>query len=146
MSVRENIASNLLSTISGISSPITIKKATRQPFILDELSEQQYPAVIVQTSEENRDDSESGSGAKTRIGTIDFVILGFVKGAESNIDTARNQLITAIETSLETDITRSGNALDTEVVQVETDEGSLFPVGGIRMTIRCMYEYQAGTP
>ena len=146
MSVRENIASNLLSTISGISSPITIKKATRQPFILDELSEQQYPAVIVQTSEENRDDSELGSGAKTRIGTIDFVILGFVKGAESNIDTARNQLITAIETSLETDITRSGNALDTEVVQVETDEGSLFPVGGIRMTIRCMYEYQAGTP
>jgi len=146
MSVRENIASNLLSTISDISSPITIKKATRQPFILDELSEQQYPAVIVQTSEENRDDSELGSGAKTRIGTIDFVILGFVKGAESNIDTARNQLITAIETELESDITRSGNALDTEIVQVETDEGSLFPVGGIRMTIRCMYEYQAGTP
>ena len=41
MSVRENIASNLLSTISGISSP-DIKKATRQPFLLDELSEQQY--------------------------------------------------------------------------------------------------------
>ena len=145
MSVRENIASELLSTISAISSP-AIKKATRQPFILDELSEQQYPAVIVQTSEENRDDSELGSGAKTRHGTIDFVVLGFVKGAESNIDTARNELITAIETALESDITRSGNALDTEVVQVETDEGSLFPVGGIRMTIRCMYEYQAGTP
>jgi len=145
MSVRENIASNLLSVISAISSPDIIK-ATRQPFIIDELSEQQYPAVIIQTSEENRDDSELGSGAKTRIGTIDFVILGFVKGAESNIDTARNQLITAIETSLETDITRSGNALDTEVIQVETDEGSLFPVGGIRMTIRCMYQFQAGTP
>ena len=57
MSVRENIASNLLTVISAISSP-DIKKATRQPFLLDELSEQQYPAVIVQTSEENRDDSE----------------------------------------------------------------------------------------
>ena len=146
MSVRENIASNLLSTISSISSPITIRKATRQPFLLDELSEQQYPAVIVQTSEENRDDSELGSGAKTRHGTIDFVVLGFVKGAEANIDTKRNQLITAIETALETDITRNSNALDTEIVQVETDEGTLFPVGGIRMTIRCMYEYQAGTP
>jgi len=83
---------------------------------------------------------------KTRHGTIDFVVLGFVKGAEANIDTKRNELITAIETALETDITRNSNALDTEVVQVETDEGSLFPVGGIRMTIRCMYEYQAGTP
>ena len=145
MSVRENIAVNLLSVISSISSP-TIKKATRQPFILDELSEQQYPAVIVQTSEENRGDSELGSGAKTRHGTIDFVILGFVKGADINIDTKRNELITAIETAIETDITRDGNALDSEVIQVETDEGSLFPVGGIRMTIRCMYEYQSGTP
>jgi hypothetical protein len=145
MSVRENIASNLLSVISGISSP-AIKKATRQPFILDELSEQQYPAVIVQTSEEVRDDVELGSGARTRTGTIDFVILGFVKGAEVNIDTKRNELITAIETELEIDITRDGNALDTEIISVETDEGSLFPVGGIRMTVRCMYEYQAGTP
>ena len=145
MSVRENIASNLLTTISGISSP-AIKKATRQPFILDELSEQQYPAVIIQTSEEVRDDSELGNGARTRHGTIDFVILGFVKGAEVNIDTKRNELITAIETELEIDITRDGNALDTEIISVETDEGSLFPVGGIRMTVRCMYEYQAGTP
>ena len=145
MSVRENIASNILSTISSISSP-SIIKATRQPFLLDELSDKQYPAVIVQTSEENRDDSELGSGAKTRHGTIDFVVLGFVKGAEANIDTKRNELITAIETALETDITRNSNALDTEIVQVETDEGTLFPVGGIRMTIRCMYEYQAGTP
>jgi hypothetical protein len=145
MSVRENIASNLLSVISSISSP-TIKKATRQPFLLDELSEQQYPAVIIQTSEEVRDDAELGSGARTRHGTIDFVILGFVKGAEANIDTKRNELITAIETEIESDITRNGNALDTQVVSVETDEGSLFPVGGIRMTIRCMYEYQSGTP
>jgi hypothetical protein len=145
MSVREDIASNLLTVISNISSP-TIKKATRQPFLLDELSEQQYPAVIIQTSEENRDDSELGNGAKTRHGTIDFVILGFVKGAEANIDTARNTLITAIETAIETDITRNGNALDSEVIQVETDEGSLFPIGGIKMTIRCMYEYQSGTP
>jgi hypothetical protein len=146
MSVRENIASNLLSVISNISSPITIKKATREPFPIDELSEQQYPAVIVQTSEENRDDAELGSGARTRHGTIDFIISGFVKGSDSNIDTKRNQLITAIETAVEIDITRSSNALDTQVVQVETDEGSLFPVGGIRMTIRCMYEYQSGTP
>ena len=146
MSVRENIAANLLSTISCISSPITIKKATRQPFELDELSDIQYPAVIVQTSEEIREDQELGSGAKTRIGTIDFAILGFVKGAESNIDTLRNQLITAIETALESDITRSSNALDTEVTSVETDEGTLFPIGGIRMVVRCTYEFQAGTP
>jgi|TARA_A100001388_G_C28464267_1_gene354703 hypothetical protein len=145
MSTRENIASNIASTISGISSP-AIKKVTRQPFDIDELSDKQYPAVIIQTSEETREDIELGTGAKTRQGTIDFVVSGFVKGAESNIDTKRNQLITAIETELESDITRSGNALDTEIVSVETDEGTLFPIGGIRMTIRCIYTFEAGTP
>ena len=145
MSVRENIASNIASTISGITSP-AIRKVTRQPFDIDELSDKQYPAVIIQTSEETREDVEMGSGAKTRQVTIDFVLSGFVKGAEVNIDTKRNQLITAIETALETDITRNSNALDTEVVSVETDEGTLFPIGGIRMTIRCTYVFQSGTP
>ena len=65
MSVRENIASNLLTVISAISSP-AVKKATRQPFPIDELSEQQYPAVIVQTSEETRDDSELGKWCKNK--------------------------------------------------------------------------------
>ncbi len=145
MSTRENIASNIASTISGITSP-SIKKVTRQPFDIDELSDKQYPVVIVQTSEETREDIEIGSGAKRRQGTIDFVLSGFVKGAETNIDTKRNQLITAIETELESDITRSGNALDTEVISVETDEGTLFPIGGIRMTIRCIYTFESGTP
>ena len=145
MSVRENIASNIKTVIDAISSP-DVKLCTRQPFQLEELSQQQYPAVIVQTSEENRDDSELGSGARTRHGTIDFVILGFVKGSDTNIDTLRNQLITAIETALESDITRDSNALDTEIIQVETDEGTLFPIGGIRMVVRCTYEFQAGTP
>jgi hypothetical protein len=145
MSIREDIASNIHSVINGISSP-DIQLCTRQPFELEELSQQQYPAVIVQTSEETREDEELGSGAKTRLGTIDFVVLGFVKGTDSNIDTSRNALITAIETALETDITRNNKAIDTEVVQVETDEGTLFPVGGIRMVIRCIYKYNAGTP
>ena len=145
MSVREDIASNIHSVINSISSP-DIRLCTRQPFELEELSQAQYPAVVVQTSEENREDQELGSGAKTRTGTIDFVVLGFVKGSNTNIDTLRNALITAIETALETDITRNNKALDTEVVQVETDEGTLFPVGGIRMVVRCMYQYQSGTP
>jgi hypothetical protein len=135
MSIREDIASNIKTVIDAISSP-DIRLCTRQPFELEELSQAQYPAVLIQTSEELREDAEIGSGARTRMGTIDFVVLGFVKGSNTNIDTLRNALITAIETALETDITRDSNALDTEVVQVETDEGTLFPVGGIRMVVR----------
>ena len=65
---------------------------------------------------------------------------------QDHIDTARNALITAIETALESDITRNNKALDTEITQVETDEGTLFPVGGIRMVVRCIYQFNAGTP
>ena len=145
MSTRENIASNLVTVIGSISSP-SVRKVTRQPFELDELSQAQYPAVIVQSSLETREDAELGEGAKTRIGNIEFVILGYVQGSESNIDTLRNQLITTIETALETDITRGGVAKDTQVTEVETDEGTLFPIGGIRMTISVMYDFQSGTP
>ena len=48
MSVRENIASNIATTITNITA-LTIKKVTRQPFPLEELSEQQFPAVLIQT-------------------------------------------------------------------------------------------------
>ena len=145
MSKREDIANNLVSTISGISSP-DIKKGTRQPFELDELAQQQYPAVLVQTIEETKEDQELGSGAKTRICTLEFGITGYIKGSESNIDTARNELMTAIETELESDITRNNKALDTEIISVETDAGSLFPYGAILMTVRVIYEHQSATP
>ena len=145
MSTREDIASNLVTTVSAVSSP-SIKKVSRQPFPLDELSQQQYPAVLIQTIEETKEDQELGSGAKTRIANLEFGITGYVKTNEDNIDTARNNLASAIETQLESDITRGGNALDTEVLSIETDAGSLFPYGAVLMTVRVIYEHQSATP
>ena len=145
MSKREDIASHIVSTISGISSP-SIKKATRQPFNLEELAQAQYPAVLVQTQEETKEDQELGSGAKTRLCTLEFLVTGYIKGSESNIDTARNTLATAIETQLESDITRNNKALDTEVISLETDAGTLFPYGAISMVVRVIYEHDSATP
>ena len=145
MSKREDIASHIVSTILTISSP-SIKKCTRQPFPLEELAESQYPAVLVQTQEETKEDQELGNGAKTRIATLEFLITGYVKGVESNIDTARNNLASAIETQLESDITRNNKALDTEVVSLETDAGTLFPYGAISMVVRVIYEHESATP
>ena len=99
MSKREDIASHIVSTIEAISSP-SIQKVTRQPFNLEELAQAQYPAVLVQTQEETKEDQELGEGAKTRLCTLEFLVTGYIKGSESNIDTARNTLATAIETQL----------------------------------------------
>jgi len=145
MSKREDIASHIVSTIDGISSP-SIKKVTRQPFNLEELSQTQYPAVLVQTQTEEKEDQELGSGVKTRICNLEFLITGYTKGTESNIDTARNDLASAIETELETDITRNSKALDTEVISLETDAGTLFPYGAISMVVRVIYEHDSATP
>ena len=146
MSKREDIASNIITALSAVTSPITLKKITREPFNVDELSEQQYPAIFIQSGNELRTDITMPSSTITRQGTTDFIIIGFVKGTTSNIDTKRNELITTIETTLNNDRTRGGYAKNTQVVEVSTDEGILFPVGGIRMVVRVIYQFTSGTP
>ena len=146
MSKREDIASNIITALSAVTSPITLKKITREPFNVDELSEQQYPACFIQSGNEVRNDITILSANITRQATAEFVIVGFVKGTSSNIDTKRNELITTIETTLNNDRTRGGYAKNTQVVEVSTDEGILFPVGGIRMVVRVIYQFTSGTP
>ena len=146
MSKREDIAGNIVTAISTGTTPITLKKVTREPFNVDELSEQQYPACFVQSGNEVRSDETISFTSALRQATADFVIVGYVKGTASNIDTKRNELITTIETRLNSDRTRGGYAKQTQVVEVSTDEGVLFPIGGIRMVVRVMYQYTSGTP
>ena len=43
------------------------------------------------------------------------------------------------------DRTRGGFAKDTQITQVEIDEGSIDPIGGVILTVRVMYEYTRGT-
>jgi hypothetical protein len=146
MSKREDIASNIVTAISTGSSPITLKKVTREPFNVDELSEQQYPACFVQSGNETRSDETISFTSALREAVADYVIVGYVKGTPTNIDTKRNELITTIETRVNSDRTRGGYAKQTQVVEVSTDEGVLFPIGGIRMVVRVMYQYTSGTP
>jgi hypothetical protein len=146
MSKRETIASNIITVLSAVTTPITLKKITREPFNIDELSEQQYPAIYIQSGNEQRTDETMTSTTITRQASADFVIVGFVKGSDTNIDSKRNELISTIEKTLENDRSRGGVAKRTEIVEVTTDEGALFPVGGIRVVVRVMYQYTAGTP
>ena len=118
----------------------------RDRFLPEELSNAQFPAAYVQTGDETREMLSLGDvGTGKRQGTIDFLIVGFVKGTTANIDTLRNQLIEVIEETLDNDITRNGNALNTQVIEANTDEGVLFPYGGIRIVVRVLYEFVRGT-
>ena len=140
MSKRESIAAHIVSTLQGV---VAIKYVTREPFDFQKLSNAQYPAILVQTSSETRDDITIGGADITREGTIDYVLVGYVKG--TTLDTARNQLIEYIEEALDADRTRNGYALDTQIVSVETDQGSIDPIGGVLVTVRVLYSFTRGS-
>ena len=50
-----------------------------------------------------------------------------------------------VEETLDDDITRNGNALDTQIVEASTDEGEIFPYGGVRIVVRVLYQFTRGT-
>lgn len=146
MSKRENIAANIITVLDAVTSPIELKKITREPFEPSELADPQFPALFISTGDETREDFALGdTAAGKRSGTIDYVLVGYVKGSDSNLDTKRNQLIEVIEETLDADRTRGGNALETKVIDVSSDEGTLYPLGGVRIVVRVLYEFVRGT-
>lgn len=143
MSVRENIAANLVTALQAVTTPATIKFVTREPFDFDKLSNAQYPAVLVRTTSEDRGDSTLGGAAAQRLATIDYELVCYVKG--TGLDQARNNIVEAIEEKLDEDRSRGGNAIDTQIISVDTDDGSITPVGGVILTVRIEYQYTRGT-
>lgn len=143
MSVREKIAENLVDTLREITLPVATKYVTREPFEFDKLSNAQFPAILVRTANEDREDSTVGGLSGNRIATINYELICYVKGKE--IDKARNDIIEAVEEKLDADRTRGGNALNTTIISVEVDQGSITPIGGVILTLRVIYEFTRGT-
>ena len=146
MSKRESIASDIITKLDAVTSPIEFVKITREPFDPQELSDAQFPALFVVSGDESREDNTIGAvGSGSRNGVINFVITCFVKGTDTNLDTKRNQIVEVVEETLDNDITRNGNALNTEVIEITTDEGEFQPYGAVRITVRVAYEFTRGT-
>ena len=146
MSKRENIASDIITKLDAVTSPIEFKKLTREPFEVEELADSQFPAAFIQSGEETREPAAIGdTGSGSYRGTLDFIIIAFGKGTTANIDTVRNQIIEVVEETLDSDITRNGYALDTQIIEAASDEGTIYPYGGVRITVRVMYEFTRGS-
>ena len=139
MSIRENIATHIVDTLESMISPVRLKKVTREPFDYERLSNAQFPAAWLQSAAESRSDVTL---AGIREATINYQVIGFVKAAV--IDSARNELIESIEKALDVDSTRGGYAIDTQVTLVDTDQGTISPIGGITMTVQVRYQYMKG--
>ena len=134
-SYREQIAKDVEKAVKAIKMT---KLVSRDMFEIDELSDAQFPAVLITTGSERKIDIAMSE----RQGTIEYILTGFVKG--KYLDTARNKLCDELEQKLYEDVTRGGYATDTMVTEINTDEGVIFPLGAIQMVVRIEYIHPKG--
>jgi len=142
MSKREDIAENIVTVLTAMSSPVSANYITREQTDFTELSNAQYPAIFIQTAGEEREDATIGDSGIQRMATITYDIVGYVKS--TTLDTARNQLAEAIEDALDADRTRGGYAKDTQITSIEIDDGSIAPIGGVIVTAQVQYFFTRG--
>lgn len=142
MSIREDIAKNIVTTLKAMRSPVSASYVTREPFEFNELSNAQFPALLVRTAGETRDDVTIGDASISRMATVTYDVVCYVKSKE--IDTARNEIIEAVEEALDSDRTRGGYAKDTQVTGIDIDDGAIEPVGGVVITVEVEYFYTRG--
>lgn len=139
MSIREQVAENIVSVLKDIEYPAPVL-VTREPFVVQELAITQFPAILVQIQTEER--STITMGAPTvgrRQGTITYQLRGFVRGTE--LDRRRNELIEAIEEKLDAQRYREVEGVtDSQVTLIEIIERQP-PLAEFVITYQVRYNY-----
>lgn len=145
MSIREDVAVNIVDTLKEIEAPKPVI-VTREPFAITELAITQFPALLVQQTQETRETVTMGlPGSGRRIGTMTFEVRGFVRGTQ--LDTQRNDLIEAVEDALDADRyrgLRASGVLDTQIVNIEIITRTE-PLAEFVMTVEVNYNYVRGS-
>tara|TARA_R100000734_G_C3314868_1_gene106604 strand:+ start:1046 stop:1483 length:438 start_codon:yes stop_codon:yes gene_type:complete len=143
MSARENIAKNIVEQVENMTNPAP-GLVSRVFFDVQKLAITQFPAVLVVTSNEIREDISTD----LRQGTIQFELRCYVRGTE--IDTLRNEIVERVEETLEVsrdrDITLASTNIHnvtTRVSNVEVIEREL-PLGEVVIRVDVIYRYKKG--
>lgn len=141
MSIREQVAENIVKVLETIEHPAPVL-ITREPFVVQELAITQFPAILVQIQEENRETITMGvPNVGRRMGTITYILRGYVRGTE--LDKRRNELIEAIEEILDGDRYRdlwTQGVIDSQVRLIEIPERQP-PLAEIAVTFEVKYNY-----
>ena len=143
MSARENIAKNITEQLENMTNPAP-GLVSRVFFDVQKLAITQFPAVLVVTSNETREDVATDM----REGRIAYELRCYVRGTE--IDTLRNEIVERIEETLEVSRDRDIALADTNihnvttrVVNVEVVEREL-PLGEVVVLCDVIYRYKKG--
>lgn len=141
MSIREQVANNIIEVLETIEFPAPVL-ITREPFDAAELAITQFPAILVQIRDEERETVSMGvPGVGRRMGTINYSLRGFVRGTE--LDKRRNDLIESIEEQLDGDRyrdLRTEGVTDSQVIRIEIID-RLPPLAEFVITFQIRYNY-----
>jgi len=134
---RESIVSQIETKLNAMTSP-TLKKVLRDPIIPEELAKTAFPAVYIETTDEEIEDISLGS---LRQGLMAVNIVCFVGG--NNRDTQRNSVVQGIETALLADRSVNNTATHIALTGVESLQvGESAPYASVRMVFTVKHHYQ----
>ena len=142
MSNREDIATNVLQVLQDMNPPRPVL-VTREPFDVEKLAITQFPAVLITTGSESREDNAMGG---SRRGVIEIQIRADGRSAQIiTVDQKRNELIERIEEALNTDRTRelTNKASTTRVRSIEVVDRTP-PLGEFLMNVDVRYSFTKG--
>jgi hypothetical protein len=141
MSLREDFAVNIVNVLKDMRDPKPVL-VTRDPFDVEKLAITQFPAILVVTGNETRQDI---SMAVLRQGVIQYTIRAFVRGAGVALDKLKNDMIERIEETLDADRTRgtSNKNMITRVTQITVPD-RLAPLAEVVMVVEVRYAYTKG--
>jgi hypothetical protein len=142
MARREDIIVEVVKTLKAQRS-VKLGKVQRDPIDPNELPKTAFPAVYIETSDEDIEDitMTMGSTGLQRRGTMEVDLVLLIGGRSR--DTQRNIAIEAIENALMADRTLDSTVEDIRLTRVETvTTGESAPFASCRMIFTIEYCYQ----
>ena len=142
MARREDIIVQVVKTLKAQRS-VKLGKVQRDPIDPNELPKTAFPAVYIETSDEDIEDitMTMGSTGLQRRGSMEVDLVLLIGGRSR--DTQRNIAIEAIENALMADRTLDSTVEDIRLTRVETvTTGESAPFASCRMIFTIEYCYQ----
>lgn len=142
MARREDILVEVTKLLKAQRS-VKLGKVERDPIVIEELPKTAFPAVYIETTDEDIIDITMTMGASglQRQGEMEIAVVLVIGGRER--DTQRNIAVEAIENTLMADRSLSNTVEDIRLSRVETVEtGESAPFASCRMIFTVEYCYQ----
>jgi|SRR5210317_672263 hypothetical protein len=143
MSAREDIAKNIVEQLENMTDPAP-GLVSRVFFDVSKLAITQFPAILVVTNNEVRDDISMNA----RQGVIQYELRCYVRGTE--VDTLRNEIIERVEETLELSRDRDITLAVANIHNVKTQVRNIdvvdreLPLGECVITVDVKYTYKKG--